>query len=116
MTGPENKSWLATWTFLHNRKSCSDFEAHWKRPLRPWAVLLRAAIVAEYNAARDPLTEADPRGGRVLRQKLLWEGEGWLSEASPDDFSRLQKSRVWVVDPLDGTREFVAGIQSSASG
>jgi len=27
-----------------------------------------------------------------------------------DDFTRLEKSRVWVVDPLDGTREFVAGI------
>jgi myo-inositol-1(or 4)-monophosphatase len=46
----------------------------------------------------------------VLRQSLLRKGEGWLSEESPDDFSRLQKSLVWVVDPLDGTREFVAGI------
>jgi myo-inositol-1(or 4)-monophosphatase len=40
----------------------------------------------------------------------LREGEGWLSEESVDDFSRLDKSRVWVVDPLDGTREFVLGL------
>ena len=37
------------------------------------------------------------------------EGEGWLSEETVDDFSRLDKRLVWVVDPLDGTREFVAG-------
>ena len=41
---------------------------------------------------------------------MLREDEGWLSEESVDDLSRLEKSRVWVVDPLDGTREFVAGI------
>jgi myo-inositol-1(or 4)-monophosphatase len=46
----------------------------------------------------------------VLRQALLREGEGWLSEESADDLSRLDKSRVWVVDPLDGTREFVMGL------
>jgi len=41
---------------------------------------------------------------------LLRNGEGWLSEESVDDLARLEASRVWVVDPLDGTREFVAGI------
>ena len=46
----------------------------------------------------------------MLRQELLREGEGWLSEESVDDLSRLEKKRVWIVDPLDGTREFVAGI------
>src|SRR6185295_14444405 len=38
------------------------------------------------------------------------EGEGWHSEESRDDPARLQKRRVWAVDPLDGTKEFVAGI------
>jgi myo-inositol-1(or 4)-monophosphatase len=45
-----------------------------------------------------------------LREALLREGEGWLSEESADDLVRLEKQRVWVVDPLDGTLEFVAGI------
>ena len=68
------------------------------------------AIDAEYKAGHDPVTEADRAVDDVLRKLLLREGEGWLSEESVDDFSRLDKQRVWVVDPLDGTREFVQGI------
>jgi myo-inositol-1(or 4)-monophosphatase len=68
------------------------------------------AIDAEYKLGHDPVTEADRAADAVLRKELLRDGEGWLSEESVDDFSRLDKSRVWVVDPLDGTREFVAGI------
>ena len=43
-------------------------------------------------------------------RRLRRDGEGWLSEESVDDSARLEYERVWVVDPLDGTREFVAGI------
>lgn len=68
------------------------------------------AIEAEYKIGHDPVTEADREVDTVLRKELLRDGEGWLSEESVDDFTRLEKSRVWVVDPLDGTREFVAGI------
>src|SRR5580658_2400549 len=68
------------------------------------------AIATEYKVGHDPVTEADRAVDAVLRKELLREGEGWLSEESVDDFTRLDKSRVWVVDPLDGTREFVAGI------
>ena len=49
----------------------------------------------------------------MLRRELIGSGEleeGWLSEEGVDDLSRLQKRRVWIVDPLDGTREFVAGV------
>ena len=67
-------------------------------------------IEAEYKAGHDPVTEADKAVDAVLRKELLREGEGWLSEESVDDLSRLEKKRVWIVDPLDGTREFVAGI------
>jgi myo-inositol-1(or 4)-monophosphatase len=68
------------------------------------------AIDAEFKARHDPVTEADRAIDAVLRQKLLRDGEGWLSEESVDDFTRLNKKHVWVVDPLDGTREFVKGI------
>ncbi|HEY1800553.1 MAG TPA: 3'(2'),5'-bisphosphate nucleotidase CysQ [Terriglobales bacterium] len=67
-------------------------------------------IATEYKAAMDPVTEADLAVNTLLHKELLREGEGWLSEESVDDLSRLQKQRVWIVDPLDGTREFVAGI------
>src|ERR1700686_2895230 len=68
------------------------------------------AIAAEYKIGHDPVTEADRALDAVLRKELLRDGEGWLSEESVDASPRLEKSRVWVVDPLDGTREFVAGI------
>jgi len=68
------------------------------------------AIETEYKAGHDPVTEADRALDAVLRKELLRAGEGWLSEESVDDPVRLQRSHVWVVDPLDGTREFVTGI------
>jgi myo-inositol-1(or 4)-monophosphatase len=68
------------------------------------------AIETEYKIGHDPVTEADRALDAVLRQNLLREGEGWLSEETVDDLARLDKTRVWVVDPLDGTREFVQGI------
>lgn len=68
------------------------------------------AIATEFKAGHDPVTEADRAVDAVLRKELLREGEGWLSEESVDDLSRLDKQHVWVVDPLDGTREFVQGL------
>lgn len=57
-----------------------------------------------------PVTEADRSVNRVLKESLLRDQEGWLSEEDPDDLERLKNHRVWVVDPLDETREFVAGV------
>jgi myo-inositol-1(or 4)-monophosphatase len=68
------------------------------------------ATKAEYKAGHDPVTEADHTANRVLREMLERDGEGWLSEESADDPGRLSREHVWVVDPLDGTREFVEGI------
>ena len=58
----------------------------------------------------DPLTAADEAADRALREMLPVKREGWLSEESIDDPVRLGCRRVWVVDPIDGTREFVDGI------
>lgn len=46
----------------------------------------------------------------MLRDVVVWDGEGWLFEESAEDLTRMEKMRVWVVDPLDGMRELVAGI------
>jgi myo-inositol-1(or 4)-monophosphatase len=59
---------------------------------------------------RDIVTDADRQISRVLREQLLQPNEGWLSEEDPDDLARLSCNAVWVVDPIDGTREFVDGI------
>jgi myo-inositol-1(or 4)-monophosphatase len=67
-------------------------------------------IETEYKKGHDPVTEADRLVDAALRKELLRDDEGWLSEETADDLSRLDRSRVWIVDPLDGTREFVKGI------
>jgi myo-inositol-1(or 4)-monophosphatase len=68
-------------------------------------------VMAEQKSRdRGPVTEADRAVNRVLHETLVRDGEGWLSEETIDDPGRLGKRRVWVVDPLDGTKEFVAGI------
>jgi myo-inositol-1(or 4)-monophosphatase len=68
-------------------------------------------IAFERKEARgDPVTAADEAADRVLREILPQGGEGWLSEESVDDPARLSCERVWVVDPIDGTREFIEGI------
>lgn len=64
----------------------------------------------EYKQGDDPVTEADRSANAALQEVLLRDGEGWFSEETVDGFERLEKERVWIVDPLDGTREFVAGI------
>jgi myo-inositol-1(or 4)-monophosphatase len=71
----------------------------------------KGAVRAEDKAGgRGPVTEADRAVDRVLAQILPREGEGWLSEESADDARRLSARRVWAVDPLDGTKEFVEGL------
>ena len=67
-------------------------------------------IASAQKAGGDPVTEADRVVDDVLRECLPQAGEGWLSEETVDDAARLSAERVWIVDPLDGTKEFVAGI------
>ena len=59
----------------------------------------------------DPVTEADIAIDRHLRQRLLAARPdyGWLSEETADDPDRLGRARVFVVDPIDGTRAFIKG-------
>jgi len=77
---------------------------------RSISAFVPGTVTAEYKDANNLITQADRIANRVLHRALVCDGDGWLSEESVDDFSRLNKNRVWVVDPLDGTREFVAGI------
>jgi myo-inositol-1(or 4)-monophosphatase len=58
----------------------------------------------------DPVTVAERAVNDLLFRVLPRNGEGWLSEETYDDLSRIEKSRVWVVDPVDGTKEFLSGI------
>lgn len=68
------------------------------------------AVEATMKEGDDPLTAADLAVNEVLFELLPRPGEGWLFEETADTTDRLHCERVWVVDPIDGTREFVAGI------
>jgi myo-inositol-1(or 4)-monophosphatase len=68
------------------------------------------AVAHRTKPSRDPVTEADLAIDAALRECLPGPEDGWLSEETADDPQRLGRRRVWVVDPLDGTREFVDGI------
>jgi len=59
-----------------------------------------------------PVSEADIAVDHVLRERLsaIDAGVAWLSEESADDLKRLTARRVWIVDPIDGTRAYLAGL------
>ncbi len=59
----------------------------------------------------NPVSEVDLAVDQFLRGELesLDKEAGWLSEETTDDAERLLRSRVWVVDPIDGTKDFVRG-------
>ncbi|MQW87358.1 3'(2'),5'-bisphosphate nucleotidase CysQ [Sinorhizobium saheli] len=63
------------------------------------------------NEGRSPVSEADLVANDILKGRLLAARPdyGWLSEETDDDESRLTRETVFVVDPIDGTRAFIAG-------
>ena len=72
----------------------------------------QGAFEVQEKAPNNPVTDADVAADTLLRTKLLalLPEAGWLSEETIDSPERLEKEYVWVVDPLDGTKEFVFGI------
>jgi myo-inositol-1(or 4)-monophosphatase len=98
--------------------------------MQPWThereVAVRAAraagpVIAHYWASgveagdkgdAGPVTAADLEANDRIRDLVgaAFPDDGWLSEETADSRQRLAKQRVWIVDPLDGTRELVAHI------
>jgi myo-inositol-1(or 4)-monophosphatase len=70
------------------------------RPVKTW--------VKEHNS---PVSEVDIAVNDLLKERLaaIVPEAGWLSEESGDGPARLAASQVWIVDPIDGTRSFIAG-------
>jgi myo-inositol-1(or 4)-monophosphatase len=63
------------------------------------------------KGASSPVSEADIAVNDLLESRLRSASPdyGWLSEESVDDEARLGKPLVWIVDPIDGTRSYLAG-------
>lgn len=58
-----------------------------------------------------PVSDIDLAVDEFLKARLgaILPDAGWLSEETADDSGRLERRRVWVVDPIDGTRDYVRG-------
>lgn len=70
----------------------------------------------EKGDAQGPVSVADLEINDMLRDMLCGTRPdyGWLSEESTDDHDRLHRERTFIVDPIDGTRAFLAGEHSFA--
>jgi len=92
----------------------------WVREERLAAVIARAAgavvlrwygqgVHVQWKGKGDPVTEADQEANTLIVDAIRREfpDDGVLAEESADDGTRLGRDRLWLVDPLDGTREFV---------
>ncbi|WP_454632234.1 3'(2'),5'-bisphosphate nucleotidase CysQ [Bradyrhizobium cenepequi] len=73
--------------------------------------LFRTDVKNWIKGASSPVSEADIAVNDLLEQRLrsATPDYGWLSEESTDDQARLGKRLVWIVDPIDGTRSYLAG-------
>src|SRR6185295_20263490 len=69
------------------------------------------SIAVQWKERGDPVTAADKAASRFITRELKqrFPNDAVLSEEEKDDTSRLSTARVWIVDPMDGTTEFVAG-------
>ena len=63
------------------------------------------------KAGGSPVCAADHAVDAFLKRELgaLLPAAGWLSEETADDPARLGKGLIWLVDPIDGTRDFIRG-------
>jgi myo-inositol-1(or 4)-monophosphatase len=73
--------------------------------------LFRTELKNWTKGASSPVSEADIAVNDLLELRLrsATPDYGWLSEESADDEHRIQKRLVWIVDPIDGTRGYLAG-------
>ena len=81
-------------------------ERHWTRDPQIW----------DKPGGHGPVTEADLEIDAMLRESLTAArpGYGWLSEETEDGAERLSRDRVFIVDPIDGTRSFIDGQKNFA--
>jgi myo-inositol-1(or 4)-monophosphatase len=117
---PGGQAWVIASFLFFCLWPCYSAGMAWDRELRVLSEAMRLAGAEALRSAsagfdihtkpdRSPVTTADLAIDRILHTYLLnaFPRDGWLSEESPDDHDRLQKHRVWVIDPIDGTKAFI---------
>lgn len=78
--------------------------SYWRQQPKVW----------DKGGDQGPVTEADHAVNKMLHDRLLAArpDHGWLSEESPDTPERLSRPCTFIIDPIDGTRAFIAGEDS----
>lgn len=62
-----------------------------------------------HKSDHQPLTEADLAANSIIKEALrsAFPSYGWLSEEDVDNLARFETDHLWVIDPLDGTKDFI---------
>jgi myo-inositol-1(or 4)-monophosphatase len=70
----------------------------------------------DYKGKDSPVTIADREANHKIHEILhgAFPSDGWLSEETVDSPARLSCRRVWVIDPMDGTKEFIQKVPELA--
>ncbi|MDH3505285.1 MAG: inositol monophosphatase [Nitrospirota bacterium] len=78
--------------------------------------IMYEGLAVQIKPDGSPVTNADLEVNRIVQEALFaaFPNDGWLSEESPDDAIRLQKNRVWILDPIDGTKPFIKSLPQFA--
>lgn len=76
------------------------------------ARLRREGVRYGHKDGHELVSEADLHAAEILRSAIIgaFPGDGWLSEEHTDTSHRLGCERAWIVDPIDGTREYLQGV------
>ncbi len=74
--------------------------------------IMHEGLTIKIKSDGSPVTNGDLAVNAIIQTALLtvFPEDGWLSEESPDDAIRLQKDRVWILDPIDGTKPFIKNL------
>lgn len=78
--------------------------------------LYRGQTEVQWKGVGDPVTAADRAANELIVAELrrAFPNDGILAEESPDNRDRLDRRRVWMVDPMDGTKQFIERIDEFA--
>src|SRR5215470_2512 len=78
--------------------------------------MFRGKFDVQEKSKNNPVTSADLEANRKIQEIIQrkFPADGWLSEEDQDSSHRLGLSRIWVIDPIDGTKEFIEGVPQFA--
>ena len=78
--------------------------------------MFKGKFDVQEKSKNNPVTSADLEANRKIRDIIQgkFPADGWLSEEDKDTSRRLGLSRIWVIDPIDGTKEFIEGVPQFA--